>query len=85
MQTKISSLVGALSLLLPLLSFPGHLRASNCFTDRAFIFLALGVELALMHARSLHVLVTATEVTLLIISVLLFLDHAELRVLNRRD
>lgn len=81
-KTKISSLIGALGLLLPLLPFPGHLWASHRTAHRSLVLLVLSGELALMHARALHVFVTTTIVTLLVISRLFLLYHTKFRVLN---
>jgi len=78
-KTCVTSLVRALSLLLPLLSFPGHLRSLHLF---AFFLLVLISKFACMHTRALHVLVTTTIVTLLVFSCLLLLDYTELRVLS---
>lgn len=82
MQALISGLVGALSLLLPLLSFPCHRRA---FQLSSLFFLMLSRKLALMHACALHILITTTIVTPLVIFCLFLLDHAEFRVLNSGD
>lgn len=81
MQTCVTGLIGALSLLLPPLALTGHLRALHLVSHRALIFDALLLKLTLMHIGSLNVLVSATVIAFFVISCLLLLDNIETRVI----
>ena len=80
METRVTGLVGALGLLLPLLSLTSHLRSLMGLLQGGTILLVLSDELALMDVLGVGVVSATTVLILLVVSALLLLDDAELGV-----
>ena len=80
METRVTGLVGALGLLLPLLSLTSHLRSLMGLLQRGTILLVLSNKLALMDVLGVGVVSATTVLILLVVSALLLLDDAELGV-----
>ena len=82
----ITSLVGSLSLLLPLLSFACHLRTLHGLLEmrRCFVFSVLTDELFLMNVLSSNVIVASTVVTLIVVLSLFLLDDIKIFVFSGR-
>ena len=81
----ITSLIGALSLLLPLLALTGHLWSLHTHAYTLLVLDMLSLKLCLVHILTHGLLLTSPEVALLTSCGFLISDHAELAILSSCD
>ena len=78
MNTQVTGLVSSVGLLLPFLSFTGHLGSLVSHLHRYLVFIVLRLQLCLVDTLVSGLLATAAEGILFVHVGLFFLDGIEL-------